>query len=78
MNLRPDTNYNGGTGTLDSISVSTDGYGSNILFFSSNVLPIRVRLGANLPHDATYTGRLTGTAYGSTGNISLTGTFTLN
>ncbi|MGJ8696080.1 MAG: peptidylprolyl isomerase [Verrucomicrobiaceae bacterium] len=60
---------------LEQSSISTDGFGATLLIYSDGLVPLRFRLGANLPIAALPTGRMTGTAFTSP-STPLTGTFT--
>ncbi|MGC6427651.1 MAG: peptidylprolyl isomerase [Akkermansiaceae bacterium] len=58
-------------------TIDTDGYGATLLIYTNNLIPIRFRLGADLPIGILPTGRMSGTAFNAN-NTSLNGTFTFS
>ena len=53
-----------------------DGYGASLLIYSEGLVPIRFRLGADLPMTAPLAGRVTGTALNAN-RTAFSGTFTV-
>ncbi len=62
---------------ITDYTYEADGYGATLLVFSDSFAPIRLRLGADLPHAPDFAGRLSGTVF-TNSPISLSGTFTIN
>lgn len=62
---------------LERTIIETDGYGATFLIYTNNLIPIRFRLGANLPINALPSGRMSGTAFNAN-STALNGTFTFS
>lgn len=60
---------------LSRTTITTDGFGASFLIFSEGLVPIQLRLGADLPITSEPAGRMTGTAFIPLNTRSLTGTF---
>ncbi|MDB4406574.1 peptidylprolyl isomerase [Akkermansiaceae bacterium] len=61
---------------MESSSIDSDGYGTSLFIYSDGLVPLRFRLGADLPSGSEPSGRMTGTAF-TNNPTPLTGTFSL-
>lgn len=77
--LQPNGNTISGSVDFERSSVVCDAYGAQLLIFSEagGLVPVRLRLGADLPMVAPLTGRITGTIFTNPNPTSVSGTFTV-